>query len=526
MPKPYLLRRPSGIFCRFLVPTDLRDRIGTRFIVRSLCTSDKSHAALLAAILSIAIRNIFERMRHGESVDFKKLFSQTQLAQVRDLKVGKVTAPDGVIFENVEIENAEDLRLFDQMLRTGNFRPVLPEPSKNMDSPSANSNMVQDCIDQYLYQRERGLLSAKNLADAEFALRTLLLPLCGNKPLNDIGSEDADKVMDALLRWPSNARKKSAFQGLTVSEILTKAQLAGSPLIGPRTVEKYLDRLRAFFNWCDGRGYLTGRNPFAQRRLMTKDTREQTQKKPFSDDDLQKLFSPQLRLTCDEPHKFWCPLIALFSGMRINEIAQLYLDDIYQSGDVWLLKVLADRPDKKVKNKASERAVPVHAKLLELGFLEYVNDVRSHGFERLFPNLSFSPKNGFGDAVGDWFNGRYLRTAAPGSKAPRAGIADLTKSFHSFRYVVINRLYGITRERLLIAEITGHARGNDVLTNVYLDPVEAQSRATRLNQITYPFLSFASYRQGQFDGYFKRLKRKLATKTASSNQLPTKTSNC
>lgn len=515
MPKPYLFRRPSGLFCRFLVPVDLRDQVGTRFIVRALRTSEKSQAALLAAILSVALKNIFERMRHGESVDFKKLLSQTPLLQRRDLTVGKVTSADGVVFENVQIDNADDLRHFDQLLRSGNFQPLLPPPSTNKDSPARNGGLLRDRIDRFLLQRERGLLSAKNLADAKFALLGLLLPLCGNKPLNDIGSDDADTVMDALLKWPSNASKKPDFKGLSVHEILVKAQLVNAPLIGPRTVEKYLDRLRAFFSWCENQGYLTGRNPFSQRRLMTKDTREQTQKQRFSEEDLQRIFSPELRKTCDEPHKFWCPLIGLFSGMRVNEIAQLYVDDVYQIGDIWLLKVIADKPDKKIKNKASERAVPVHTTLLDLGFLEYVNDVRAHGFARLFPNLPYSPMNGYGDAVSDWFNGRYLRPAAPGSKALRAGIADPEKSFHSLRHVVINRLYSVTREILLIAEITGHTRGNNVLTNVYLDPIEAQLRAESLNQIAYPLLTFSAYQKGQFDGYFKRLNRKTLMKAAS-----------
>jgi hypothetical protein len=45
---------------------------------------------------------------------------------------------------------------------------------------------------------------------------------------------------------------------------------------------------------------------------------------------------------------------------------------------------------------------------------------------------------------------------------------------------VFNRLYGNTRGRLLVAEITGHRRGDDdVLIDVYLDPIEA-SRPQRL----------------------------------------------
>jgi hypothetical protein len=63
MPKPFFLHRPSRVFCRFRVPTDLRNRIGGRFIVRALYTSDKTRAKLLAAILAVALVQIFERLR-------------------------------------------------------------------------------------------------------------------------------------------------------------------------------------------------------------------------------------------------------------------------------------------------------------------------------------------------------------------------------------------------------------------------------------------------------------------------------
>jgi integrase len=518
MPKPYFLHRPSGLFCRFLVPADLQQQAGTRFIVRALNTFDCNYARLLAAILGIAIGNLFTRMRNGEKLDFRNLLSQTRLPQVQHLIIGKVTSPDGHVFEGVQIDSEDDQRLFEQILsaRQPRFITMLPAPSVPV-APADNGDLLATRIEQFLSEKERGQLSAKNLADAAFALRGLLLALCDTneekpKRLNDVGSDDADKVMVALLNWPSNASKKPAFQGLSAIEIVAKAQLIDAEVIAPRTVEKYLDRLRVFFNWCADRGYLTGRNPFAERRIMRKDKREQTQKKPFSDDDLKAIFAPTLRATCDEPHKFWCPLIALFSAARINEIAQLYVDDLYECGGVWLFNIHAGRPDQKIKNNSSERAVPIHTTLIELGFLDYINDVKSHGFERMFPNLPYSAINGYGDAVSDWFNGRYLRPAAKGSKVKRAGISEREKSFHSFRYVATNRLYRITRENRLVSAITGHDQDTSVLSKIYLDPVEVERRAAIIDQIAYPFLSFSPYQAGQFEGFFKRLRRKQMAK--------------
>lgn len=34
MPKPLFLARPSGLYARFFVPTDLQGRVGSRYVVR------------------------------------------------------------------------------------------------------------------------------------------------------------------------------------------------------------------------------------------------------------------------------------------------------------------------------------------------------------------------------------------------------------------------------------------------------------------------------------------------------------
>ena len=505
MPKPFIFQRPSGLFCRFLVPVGLRGHMGCRFLVRALFTVDQDRARLLASILAVSLAQLFRRVRRGENLDVKKLLQSGQFEGLRQLMIGKVTTQTGETFENVKIDNDDDQRRFEALLHSGSFKPQLPDPIRRSDE----DHLLEDKIASFLAVKAKGDLSEKNLAEAEFALRRLVLPLCGNKPVSLIGSHDADKVMNALLEWPSNASKKQTFKALTAAEIIVKARLVNARMIAPRTVEKYLDRIRVFFTWCIDLGYINGPNPFANRRLMTKDKRSTQQKRPFSSSDLERIFDPKLRMNCDQPHKFWCPLVALFSGARLNEIAQLYTSDIIQSGNVWLFKITADMPHQKIKNKASERVVPIHSELISLGFLDYVNDVKNLGFDRLFPNLPVSSINGFGDAVGDWFNARYLRPAALGSKAPRAGISDPKKSFHSFRHVVINRLYTATKDTKVVAEITGHERGNDVLTNIYITPSEAAERAATLNLVEYPNLTFQPYVSGAFDGFFRRLKRKI-----------------
>lgn len=70
--------------------------------------------------------------------------------------------------------------------------------------------------------------------------------------------------------------------------------------------------------------------------------------------------------------------------------------------------------------------MPVHPKLIEIGFEEYLMSVRAKRKERLFYQLSYSDANHYTDKMSKWF-GRYL---------DELGIISKRKVFHSFRHLV------------------------------------------------------------------------------------------
>ena len=58
---------------------------------------------------------------------------------------------------------------------------------------------------------------------------------------------------------------------------------------------------------------------------------------------------------------------------------------------VWVLDLNENTPDKKLKTDATSfRLIPLHPKLVELGFLKYCETLRKVGFQRVFPELSYS----------------------------------------------------------------------------------------------------------------------------------------
>ena len=88
--------------------------------------------------------------------------------------------------------------------------------------------------------------------------------------------------------------------------------------------------------------------------------------------------------------QIWLPLIMMFSGMRCNEIAQHYVDDIQEREDIHYFRI-ADNVDRKqhIKTPTSKRDIPIHSKLKELGLLALVARMKEAGQNQLFPNFIY-----------------------------------------------------------------------------------------------------------------------------------------
>ena len=57
-------------------------------------------------------------------------------------------------------------------------------------------------------------------------------------------------------------------------------------------------------------------------------------------------------------------------------MTQLDTSNIQQHGGIWVMGLIGDSEDKSVKTYAGNRFVPLHPKLLKLGFLNYVEQTK------------------------------------------------------------------------------------------------------------------------------------------------------
>ncbi|MBW4048723.1 MAG: site-specific integrase [Proteobacteria bacterium] len=369
-----------------------------------------------------------------------------------------------------------------------------------MSAPAAPASLpiglVSARVQTFISQMKAKDRSATNLLDTTFTLN-LFVALIGDKELSAVNTDDLDTFLDALAVWPSNASKKKAYEGLTPREIVAKAKASPDKRLASRTKEKHLDRLRTFFGYCVGRRLLD-HNPCTNLGFTNKDQDEAQTRKPFSDADLRQIFDPKNRTDgITQPHKFWAPVFGLYTGARVNEIAQLYVADVEEIDGVWGIHINKRWQGQRLKNASSRRFLPLHPAIIKLGFLDYLADVKEAHFDHLWPGLTWGT-NGPGDSIGDWFNRSYLRGTC--------GIKDPAKTFHSFRHTFASlaERSGVTDQRN--ARLTGHSSGTSVLRRHYIDPPTLSERVADLAAIKFPFLELNRRPKGFFKPWFKRVK--------------------
>jgi integrase len=303
-------------------------------------------------------------------------------------------------------------------------------PSATERGSNATTKLLSDVITAYFRENKR---EPRTDSQIKSGFNKFITAIGGDCPIGDITKD----------------------QCRTYKEWMASQGLSGS------SVNKYLAGLSHLLAWAKGQGFVPDgwANPVEGLRVKKQRGDKRQKRSPFTDAELTAIFdSPHfIQQRTKRPERFWLPLCLLWSGGRREELAQLYLDDVHQEKGVWVFDIRANEVrGQGLKNEASERMVPVHSRLIELGFLMYVEHTRATGAVRLFPKLKHGA-NGYGDAVGKFF-ARHLK---------QLGIVDPSKVLHSLRHTAITRLHSRGVPQNIAEALVGHA-ANTVHGSVYL----------------------------------------------------------
>lgn len=117
-------------------------------------------------------------------------------------------------------------------------------------------------------------------------------------------------------------------------------------------------------------------NPI-EGRLVGKKQRMKSNRKPFTPDELTRIFDPVRLADVKNPADFFVPILGLLTGSRPASICQLRVGDIRRDDGITVIHYHDYLEGNSAKTRATNRIVPLHPLLEQVGFLRYLEDVKS-----------------------------------------------------------------------------------------------------------------------------------------------------
>lgn len=273
------------------------------------------------------------------------------------------------------------------------------------------------------------------------------------------------------------------FSGKTRLSTLTREDLVGfqaselsrqtnrKQAVRPQTVNKHFGLMAAiatlaYDDVLKPRGH---QNPFEHFRKAKVRASDRVDKLDLSQEELVTLFSGPVHTQGYRPAggageaSYWLPILGHATGARMSELAQLRTTEVLVRDGVVVLWLTTSQDDKSaeevpaekkeqalansVKTGQSRRLVPVHPDVLALGFMDYVQSVRSQGHGRLFPYVRPDCHGVYGGNFSKFYN-RYLA---------RVGIKRPGLDWISFRHTFKSAGRAVGMPSDMLDYIQGHA---------------------------------------------------------------------
>lgn len=328
--------------------------------------------------------------------------------------------------------------------------------------------MLSEAIKAYINESKASGITDKSINEYSSALE-LFIRVQGDSDVTAITREQLVKTKTILAKLPPNLNKKNAYKNKSIEQII---RLKHTP-VSQTTLNNYMIRISQLFTWMEKYGKIQtniAKDLTTKIKISNRDFRE-----VFSDDMITAFFTSSEYLTTDKPENHWIPLIALFSGMRQNEICQLYVDDIKNKEGLYYFDINS-KQDKQLKNKSAERMIPIHQTLIDLGFITYVESCKTKKYTRLWKNL-LKGRDGYGTAFSQRVNRLIDNVVTTNSKV----------NFHSFRHTFANQMKQTSGIDLnIIEELLGHSRGSETADR-YGKAYEPKVSLPEVNKLRYSF---------------------------------------
>lgn len=469
----YIIRNHNGIYYfRYIIPTLHRHKFpnNKREFRRTLNTRNKSEAIKRAKFywvklmtskkidldddLDVQIRAEEAMLKHGVVISDKL----DTLAKAYDANLD--SEPLDIFLAGLNDYDKKCLNLY------GNFRQGQKdrEKSQQLNQPSSTQGrhpseprqLLSKVVEDYMGEMERSITN-KSFQDYKRQLG-LFMFVSDIKYVDEIRAETIRDYKNKIQKTPARLKTNPKTKNKNIDEILSLEL----PAMEINTLKKHIGRVSGFLTWLFQQQFVASDLSSILTGIKNTSSKKASDYRAiFDDEDLSKMFSvEEYQHSCfaGYPFRYWVPLLGLYTGARENELCQLHVDDIFVEDEIFAISIDDSSDDKNLKNKHSRRTIPIHSKLIELGFLDYVEHIKAIKENYLFPTL---PADKDGKKYRNF--SRFFNESYKGYKGflARCKIQkDTTKGkkvFHSFRHTFSDRLKQLQINDHIAKQLLGHA---------------------------------------------------------------------
>ena len=544
----YLQKSRNGVyFARFVIPVPQRVPAESRDFKLSTGTKDPRHAKITARYWRVLFDTfLMENATVSRTSAIAHLQAHMKKPTELPMPFGVKIKGQGFDIELTDL-GPQDVGNIDELIESATrgatrgvsstlamwekpdainaaHAPAINEPGRL--SPGA-AKTVGRLIKEYLqYENERATekeIGVKKVPQ----IQTRLKPFIDRFSARHVGTLtplDLEQYRKDLAYYPKNVDKLPGAAGLPLDTLINRVraktlhrvdgQLAQT--ITQNTLDGYVNVAANFLEFCK-RQYAVNPTLLEGFKVKTTQARKGVNRRAFTQKELQKIFGSDYyrdgMYNCT--YQYWVVHLAAFAGARVSELSQLNTDDVMQDDEgLWYLNITATEDDdgQSLKTEESRRIVPIHQKLIDLGFIDYVKSEKAKltdGPTNLF-GINKAKADGYGKAASQWFNTKYLREYL--------GITDPEVVFHSFRHRFISSLAqaildasGVSEETaikeripeaLILRRLAGHSvahsltsgRGQfDIHTDTYTGAFSIKSMKRVIDRLNYQGVAFHSY---------------------------------
>lgn len=349
-----------------------------------------------------------------------------------------------------------------------------------------------ELVERAALQRVRDKTWTGKTADQHVALAKLFVRFVGHdNPANMRQSQIAD-LKEAFYRMPKYYGKSPQDFVISFSDLIKRAERLPPEKVGlaPPTLNRHMTQMSNIVDICKHAGFSFGSfEGVSGLRSKLSDDDESDDGPKFSTEEVRALVSQPIWNGAKSEKKryiagnviihdaaYWVPLLAIYQAARREELCGLLVSDIDHDGsaDLYCMRILPSDV-RRLKNKQSKRAIPLHSEIIRLGFIDYVEAIRSSGQRLMFPELRAKSAS---TPLGDVFDGSWQKISAyalPNAK-------EEGKVFHRLRHWCNNEMKQASVHAEVRKDILGH-KNVDMNEGTYSQAARLRLMANALEQV-------------------------------------------